>query len=41
MAHAKAEFMGTVVFGGPPAEEKKIPYDPDLVKSIVASGKLV
>jgi hypothetical protein len=41
MAHAKAEFMGTVLFGGPAAKEKPIPYDPNVVKAIVASGKLV
>jgi hypothetical protein len=41
MAHAKAEFMGTVEFGGPAAAPKPMPYDPDVLKAIVNSGKLV
>lgn len=41
MAHAKADFMGTVLFGAPGAKEKPMPYDPNALKAIVASGKLV
>lgn len=41
MAHAKAEFMGTVEFGGPAAATKAMPYDADVLKAIVNSGKLV